>query len=143
MSPDWLPKSVEGLMGRLVDASAAERILVSVAALVTAILIGGIVTLVAGVFATCQSPIAGTFCYNPLAVYRYLFLAPLFDGFVLQQTLKNSALLLFTGLAVAVSFRAGCSTSGRRASSCWVRWQPRWRPSGSARQRRRARSAAC
>jgi len=108
MNPDRLPDSVAGVMGRLVDASAGERLIVSVAALLTAVLLGGVVTLVAGMFAECSA----LFCYNPLAVYRYLFLAPLFDSFVLQQTLKNSALLLFTGLAVAVSFRAGLFNIG-------------------------------
>ncbi|WP_053948168.1 ABC transporter permease [Halolamina sediminis] len=112
MNPDRLPDPIAGVMDRLVDASAGERLLVSVAALITAILLGGVVTLVAGVFAECATPIAGPFCYNPLAVYRYLFLAPLFDSFVLQETLKNSALLLFTGLAVAVSFRAGLFNIG-------------------------------
>ncbi|GAB7093410.1 ABC transporter permease [Halolamina litorea] len=112
MSPDWLPKPIEGVIDRLVDASAGERLLVSVAALVTAILLGGVVTLVAGVFAACESPAVGVFCYNPLAVYRYLFLAPLSDPFILQETLKNSALLLLTGLAVAVSFRAGLFNIG-------------------------------
>ncbi|MFW5911385.1 MAG: ABC transporter permease [Halolamina sp.] len=112
MNPDRLPDPIAGLMGRLVDASAGERLLVSVAALITAILVGGVVTLVAGAFASCSSPTLGVFCYNPLEVYQYLFLAPLYDQFVFQETLKNSSLLLLTGLAVAVSFRAGLFNIG-------------------------------
>lgn len=112
MNPDRLPGPIAGVMDRLVDASAGERLAVSVAALFTAIVIGGVVTTVAGVFATCTSPSFGIFCYNPFAVYQYLFLAPLYDPFVFQQTMKNSALLLFTGLAVAVSFRAGLFNIG-------------------------------
>jgi len=112
VNTDRIPDPLAGLMGRLVDASAGERLVVSVAALFTAILVGGVVTLVAGVFATCSNPSLGIFCYNPFAVYRYLFLAPLYDPFVFQETLKNSALLLFTGLAVAVSFRAGLFNIG-------------------------------
>jgi ABC-type uncharacterized transport system permease subunit len=46
--------------------------------------------------------------------------------FALTETLTRATPLIFTGLAAAVAFGRGCSTSAPRASSTWARW-PRWR----------------
>jgi len=64
-------------LGRLVDASAVERILISVAALVLSVVVGAVVILISGWAATCQSPFfsasgLGSFCYDPVSVYRVM-----------------------------------------------------------------------
>ena len=112
MSPDSLPDSVTSVLGRLVDASAGERLVVSLAAVVASVIIGGIVTVVAGLVAECSTPTFGPSCYNPFSVYEYLFLSPLYSSFNLGIMVEQTSLLLFTGLAVAVSFRAGLFNIG-------------------------------
>jgi ABC-type uncharacterized transport system permease subunit len=124
---------------RLVDASARERILVSVAALVASLLVGAVLILGAGLLAECERgfvlggdlivlPVVGPFiilptvvaavpggaavCYNPLDVYYQLFVVPFLTPFDLGRTLKETTLLLFTGLSVAVAFRAGLFNIG-------------------------------
>jgi hypothetical protein len=47
-------------------------------------------------------------------------------AFALTETLTRATPLILTGLAAAVAFRRGCSTSAPRASSMPARW-PRWR----------------
>jgi simple sugar transport system permease protein len=112
MNTDRLPEPVTKLMGRLVDASAGERLALSVAAVVASILLGGVITFVSGLFAECANPTFFGSCYNPFAVYYYLFLSPLLSGFSLSVMAEQTSLLLFTGLAVAVSFRAGLFNIG-------------------------------
>jgi ABC-type uncharacterized transport system permease subunit len=112
VSPDSLPDSVTSVLGRLVDASAGERLVVSLAAVVASVIIGGIVTVVAGLVAECSTPTFGPSCYNPFSVYEYLFLSPLYSSFNLGIMVEQTSLLLFTGLAVAVSFRAGLFNIG-------------------------------
>jgi simple sugar transport system permease protein len=112
VNTDRLPDPVANVLGRLVDASAGERVAVSFAAVLVSVLIGGVVTVVAGLVAECGTPTFGPSCYNPLAVYEYLFLAPLYSSFNLGITVEETSLLLFTGLAVAVSFRAGLFNIG-------------------------------
>ncbi|WP_135828611.1 ABC transporter permease [Halorussus halobius] len=104
-------------LGRLVDASAAERILISVAALVLSVLVGALVILVSGLLATCDSPFfavpgVGSFCYDPVSVYYVLFQGAVWPPYNVAVTLKETTLLLFTGLAVAVAFRAGMFNIG-------------------------------
>ncbi len=112
MNPDRLPDPVQSVLGRLVDASAGERLVVSLAAVLASVLIGGVVTLLAGLVADCAVPTFGPSCYNPLKVYEYLFLSPLYNSFNLGIMVEQTSLLLFTGLAVAVSFRAGLFNIG-------------------------------
>jgi ABC-type uncharacterized transport system permease subunit len=124
---------------RLVDASARERILVSLAALVASLLVGAVLVVGAGLLAECEQgfvlggdlivlPVVGPFiivptlvatvpggpavCYNPLDVYYQLFVVPFLTPFDLGRTLKETTLLLFTGLSVAVAFRAGLFNIG-------------------------------
>jgi len=137
-------------VGRLVDASARERILISVTALFASLLVGGGLVLVAGLMTTCSAgfvlggdeyvlgPLVvtlpavefalagvGNFCYNPLDVYYHLFVAPFLScggggallgcevaWFNFALMLKETTLLLFTGLSVAVAFRAGLFNIG-------------------------------
>ncbi|WP_435099165.1 ABC transporter permease [Halorubrum sp. N11] len=112
-------------LSRLVDASATERILISTAALVLSVLIGAVLVLVAGRMTTCTAGEAvyyfGTgFCYDPVVVFDRLFLGALGDPFSgnwspngqFSVTLRESTLLLFTGLSVAVAFRAGIFNIG-------------------------------
>ncbi|MDF9745887.1 ABC transporter permease [Natrinema salsiterrestre] len=112
------------VLDRLVGASALERVLISVAALFAAVLVGGVLVFVSGGFATCRTglDLAGwTFCYNPMQVYYELFLGalghPLEGGwqltnFGLATTLQRTTLLIFAGLSVAVAFRAGLLNIG-------------------------------
>ncbi|MEF8800837.1 MAG: ABC transporter permease [Halolamina sp.] len=112
MNTERLPDSVTSVLGRLVDASVGERLVVSLAAVLASVLIGGVVTVVAGLVAACSTPTFGPSCYNPFAVYEYLFLAPLYSSFNFGIMVEQTSLLLFTGLAVAVSFRAGLFNIG-------------------------------
>jgi simple sugar transport system permease protein len=118
---------------RLVDASAFERLAISVAALVLAVLVGAVIILVSGRIATCGTAAATYFglgfCYDPIEVYLVLFNGALgnpfalgssalfaegwgFYNFGLALTLKETTLLVFTGLSVAVAFRAGLFNIG-------------------------------
>ncbi|MFC7186994.1 ABC transporter permease [Halorubrum yunnanense] len=112
-------------LARLVDASATERVLISTAALVLSVLIGAVLVLVAGRMTTCTVGEAvyyfGTgFCYDPVVVFDRLFLGALGDPFSggwspngqFAVTLRESTLLLFTGLSVALAFRAGIFNIG-------------------------------
>ena len=110
---------------RLVDASASERILISTAALVLSVLIGAVLVLVAGRMTTCTAGEAvyyfGTgFCYDPVVVFDRLFLGALGDPFSgnwspngqFAVTLRETTVLIFTGLSVALAFRAGIFNIG-------------------------------
>jgi simple sugar transport system permease protein len=134
-----LRERARAVLGRLVTASARERILVSLAALVASLLVGAVLVLGAGLLAECEQgfvlggdvivlPVVGPFiilptlvasvpgvgpvCYNPLDVYYQLFVVPFLTPFDLGRTLKETTLLLFTGLSVAVAFRAGLFNIG-------------------------------
>jgi simple sugar transport system permease protein len=118
---------------RLVDASAVERLLISAAALVLAVVVGAVIILVSGRIATCQEAAATYFgvgfCYSPFEVYFVMLNGALGNPFVLDGptliaegwslynfglalTLKEATLLVFTGLSVAVAFRAGLFNIG-------------------------------
>ncbi|SFL13411.1 simple sugar transport system permease protein [Halogranum rubrum] len=126
-------RSARDALERLVGLSAVERLLISLAALVLAVLVGGVLILVSGRVATCQTAAATYFgvgfCYDPIQVYLVLFngaLGGLFAlndpalfnpnwnlfNFGLALTLKETTLLIFTGLSVAVAFRAGLFNIG-------------------------------
>ena len=122
MSPGERARRV---LRRLVAASAVERILISSAALVLSILLGAALVLIAGRMTTCTASDAvyyfGTgFCYDPVTVFDRLFLGALgepFSGGWSQQgqfsvTLRETTLLVFTGLSVALAFRAGIFNIG-------------------------------
>ncbi|WP_135805222.1 ABC transporter permease [Halorussus marinus] len=106
-------------LGGLVDASAIERILISLAALGLSVVVGAVVVLISGwVLSPCPSaPFAtlgglGEFCYNPIEVYWVLLKGAFGSTFNLATTLQETTLLLFTGLSVAVAFRAGMFNIG-------------------------------
>lgn len=104
-------------LGRLVDASTLERLLISLAALVLSVVVGALVILVAGWVATCRTPVfavqgVGSFCYDPASVYYTLFMGAIWPPYNIAITLKETTLLLFTGLSVAVAFRAGLFNIG-------------------------------
>ncbi|TYL39336.1 ribose ABC transporter permease [Natronococcus pandeyae] len=115
---------IERLLDRLVHASVVERVVISVAALFAAILVGGVLVFVSGGFASCRAglDLAGaTFCYNPMQVYYELFLGSLGHplggdwtpmNYSLATTLRQTTLLIFAGLSVAVAFRAGLFNIG-------------------------------
>ncbi|MFC4541616.1 ABC transporter permease [Halosolutus amylolyticus] len=114
----------ERLLERLVRASVLERVVISLAALLAAVLVGGVLVFVSGGYASCRAglDLAGrTFCYNPMQVYYELFLGalghPLEGGwsltnYSLAETLQRTTLLIFAGLSVAVAFRAGLLNIG-------------------------------
>ena len=116
---------VRQVLSRLATASAIERILISTAALVLSVLIGAVLVLVAGRMTTCTAGEAvyyfGTgFCYDPVVVFDRLFLGalgdPLSGGWSpngqFAVTLRETTLLIFTGLSVALAFRAGIFNIG-------------------------------
>ncbi|QWC20293.1 ABC transporter permease [Halorubrum sp. 2020YC2] len=118
-----------------VDRSVAERLLISVAAIFLSIAVGFVLVLVSGRIAQCSTaawtlPFTGLgFCYDPVEVYVVLFngalgypfatgdpglLNPGWTPFNLSfgLTLSETTLLIFTGLSVAVAFRAGLFNIG-------------------------------
>jgi len=121
---------------RLVDASATERAVISLASLAASIVVGVGIVLVAGRTATCQEAafvLANPrpfglpdlfrvgFCYDPVAVFDRLFLGALGDPLDpgwdplngrLATTLRETVVLVFTGLSVALAFRAGVFNIG-------------------------------
>ncbi|WP_327051654.1 ABC transporter permease [Halomicrococcus gelatinilyticus] len=97
MSDGLRAKATAGLQ-RLVDASTLERLGLSVAALFAALLVGAGLLLASG--------------YNPIVVYYWLFYGAIGSSFNVALTLQQMTLLLLTGLAVAVSFRAGLFNIG-------------------------------
>jgi len=119
--PRW-----QGVLDRLVDASAKERLVISVAALVLAVAVGFVIVVLAGLAASCSQTVSyfgvsTPLCYDPVAVYSELFLGaighPQRGGwspldYRMATTLQQATLLTFTGLAVAVSFRAGLFNIG-------------------------------
>ncbi|WP_132057592.1 ABC transporter permease [Halorussus amylolyticus] len=112
------PGRIGRTLGRLVDASAVERILISLAALALSVVVGALVVLVSGfILSPCaSSPFLATgfgdFCYDPLEVYWVLLQGAFGSTFNLAITLKETTLLVFTGLSVAVAFRAGMFNIG-------------------------------
>ena len=116
---DTWQERADRALGRLVDASAAERILISLAALALSVVVGGLVVLISGlVLSPCPTaPFfslsgVGVFCYDPIQVYQVLLRGAFGSTFNLAITLKETTLLLFTGLSVAVAFRAGMFNIG-------------------------------
>ena len=121
---------------RLVAASAVERALISLASLVASVLVGVVIVLVAGRTTTCEQATFvlanpqpfGTpqlfrvgFCYDPVAVFDRLFLGALGDPLSpgwdplngqMAATLRETSVLVFTGLSVALAFRAGVFNIG-------------------------------
>ncbi|MFB6297278.1 MAG: ABC transporter permease [Salinirussus sp.] len=124
------------VLERLAGASAAERFLISTAALVLSMLVGTVLILVAGRSTTCQeaafvlanpTPLGVPrvfsigFCFDPVNVYDRLFLGalgdPLSGGWSplnrqFAVTLRETTVLVFTGLSVAIAFRAGIFNIG-------------------------------
>ncbi|QLC34448.1 ABC transporter permease [Halarchaeum sp. CBA1220] len=107
---------------RLVRASGFERFLISASALLLSIAIGFVIVLVAGRMTSCSTAattyVGVGFCYDPIGVYEKLFfgafgdfLADPLNGNV-ATTLAETTVLLFTGVAVALAFRAGVFNIG-------------------------------
>ena len=121
---------------RLVAASAVERALISLASLVLAVAIGTVIILVAGRMTTCDAAafvlthpqpfglpelFRMGFCYDPVTVFDRLFLGALADPLSpdwdpldgqIAVTLRETTVLVFTGLSVALAFRAGIFNIG-------------------------------
>jgi len=124
------------ILDRLLAASGTERALISLASLVLAIAVGTVIILVAGRMTTCETaafwlthprPLGVPelfrvgFCYDPVTVYDRLFLGALGDPFSgewnpfdgqFAVTLRETTVLVFTGLSVALAFRAGVFNIG-------------------------------
>ncbi|QLG64025.1 ABC transporter permease [Halorarum salinum] len=103
-------------------ASGTERLLISGSALLLSVAIGFLLVLAAGRMTSCGSAsfslLGVGFCYDPFVVFDRLFLGafgdlaanPLNGQFA--TTLAETTVLLFTGLAVAVAFKAGIFNIG-------------------------------
>lgn len=169
-------------LARLVDASTAERLAISLAALLLSIVVGTVIVLVSGRVTECTTAafvlthptpfglsrlFSVGFCYDPIAVYDRLFfgalgdplkqgwspLSPLSGGPInpiregwsplnrqVAVTLRETTVLIFTGLSVAVAFRAGVFNIGTQgqlvvgglASALAVLWAAPIAPVGLA-----------
>ncbi|MEF8830633.1 MAG: ABC transporter permease [Halobacteriales archaeon] len=116
---------IRRLLIRLGRSSRGERLLIALAALVLSVGVGTVLVTVAAVAATCGSPelVVGGFelCYDPLYVFDRLFLGALGDplspgwsplDLQMAATLRETTILVFTGLSVAVAFQAGIFNIG-------------------------------
>jgi ABC-type uncharacterized transport system permease subunit len=136
----WGREQGRRILERLVQSSTTERFLISLAALVLSILVGTVLILMSGRMTTCSTAAATYFgvgfCYNPVTVYDRLFFGalgnpmnPLFQPFqgafappfregwspfnpAMVVTLRETTVLVFTGLSVALAFRAGIFNIG-------------------------------
>ncbi|MEF8826172.1 MAG: ABC transporter permease [Halapricum sp.] len=114
MSNDRYPSSLKRFLRYFVGNSVVERILISVAALVTAVLVSSVIVLIAG-YLSGEG-------FNPIEIFSVLvngaFGSPfdlnssqLFNpdwspvNFLMAVTLKETTLLIFAGLGVALAFR--------------------------------------
>jgi len=132
---DRVPSIARRVVAPFVDRSVAERLLISVAAILLSIVVGFVIVLVSGRVARCGTaawtmPLTGLgFCYDPVEVYVVLFNGALGYPFAVGEpglfdpnwtpfnlsfglTLSETTLLIFTGLSVAVAFRAGLFNIG-------------------------------
>jgi len=127
---------VRSVLFRLARTSKTERLLISLASLLLAIATGTVLVLAAGRMTTCgeaafvlthPAPLglprlfAVPFCYDPVTVYDRLFLGalgdPLSGGWTplntqFGVTIRETTILIFTGLSVAMAFRAGIFNIG-------------------------------
>jgi len=113
--------SVLAALRRLVDATVAERFVISVAALLLAIFVGFVLIVGSGALALAldkcsevafaAGPLLQS-CYDPIAVYAELFVGAVENESKIGFTLKETTILLFAGLSVAVAFRAGMFNIG-------------------------------
>ncbi|WP_200531800.1 ABC transporter permease [Halorubrum sp. LN27] len=132
---DRLPSIARRVVAPFVDRTVAERLVISVAAILLSIVVGFAIVLVSGRVAQCGTaawtmPLTGIgFCYDPVEVYLVLFNGALGYPFAVGEpglfnpnwtpfnlslglTLSETTLLIFTGLSVAVAFRAGLFNIG-------------------------------
>lgn len=125
-SPSWRERGYTRLR-ELVGASRSERIVISVVALFISIIIGMVFVFLSGAVASCAGDPAVyqllgyglplelfglEFCYDPINVFYVLIEGSLTEFFGLALTLQATAILLLTGLSVAISFRAGLFNIG-------------------------------
>ncbi|ADJ16030.1 ABC transporter permease [Halalkalicoccus jeotgali] len=113
---DWRERT-DASLDWLVNASAVQRILASLTALVFAVLVGTVLVFVSGFVADCSDPFiyipgVGYGCYNPVEMYGTMINGAFGSLTALGRTLQETTLLLFTGLSVAVAFRAGLFNIG-------------------------------
>lgn len=111
-----LPNALRQPLWRLVNSSRVEAVLISISALILSVIASMIVLIASGMIATCQEPwllFAGRrFCYNPILTLNMLFVQPVANANNLALTLRETTVLIFTGLAVAISFRSGLFNIG-------------------------------
>ncbi|NHN40747.1 ABC transporter permease [Halorubellus sp. JP-L1] len=107
-----MPSWSESAASKIVTASAKERIYISVAAFVASVLVGSVLVYLSGLVVDCAGGRFLGSCYNPFLVYYYLFVDPFVGGFNVALVMKETVLLIFTGLSVAVAFRAGLFNIG-------------------------------
>jgi simple sugar transport system permease protein len=111
-----LPEGLRRTLRRFAGLSAVERVLVSGAAVVVALLVGAVMLLGSGYVASCREPalfLAGTsFCFDPVAVYAAMYQGAFGTPVNQALTLQRMTLLIFTGLAFAIPYRAGLFNIG-------------------------------
>lgn len=102
------------VLGRLSQTSGTERLLISLAALLSSVLVGTVLVLISGRMTSCSTAAATYFgvgfCYDPIEMYTYLFVGGMTQE--LGVTLQHTTILVFTGLSVALAFRAGVFNIG-------------------------------
>jgi simple sugar transport system permease protein len=115
---DGLRDRLLTILDRVTGASVGERLAISLSALVLSVAVGAVLIFVAGLVAECSRTAFFGSCYDPVAVYDQLFLKafgnPLEDPLngKVATTLGETTILVFTGLSVAVAFRAGVFNIG-------------------------------
>ena len=107
-----IPSWSESAASKIVTASAKERVFISVAAFLASVLVGSVLVYLSGLVVDCPGGGFLGSCYNPFLVYYFLFVDPFIGGFNIALVMKETVLLLFTGLSVAVAFRAGLFNIG-------------------------------
>ena len=136
MKRDFWRDPWRDVLRRFAATSTAERLFISVAALAFSLVVGAGVVLVAGWLATCGeaatidltlfgttatvtlSAFGEPICYDPVNVYVTLFTGAFGDffadptNFSFSLTLKETTLLVFSGLSVAIAVRGGMFNIG-------------------------------
>lgn len=111
-----VPARLRRLLRRAAALSGFQRVLVSAAAVVAALVIGGFVVLGSGYVASCREPalyLFGTsFCFDPVEVYAAMYQGAFGTQTNQALTLQRTTLLVFTALAFAIPYRAGLFNIG-------------------------------
>ena len=107
---------VQRIFWQLATTSGDTTIIITGGALIFSVIITMLIVTASGLLASCQDAWLSWgqlyFCYDPVQTARLLFISPLENKNNLAYTLRETTILVFTGLAVAISFRSGLFNIG-------------------------------